>query len=205
MTGRNDEAEFRELFAQEAAARLARLGEQLLMLEESGNDPELVSSIFREAHTLKGAAAVVGIDDAGRVAHALEDLLEGVRSGERLASAELVAVALAAVDGLTETVPRLVAGEDCHDAATVLEQQLARWCNGESEGAGAVAVAVRVDEAPPPPAAAAPPPQTPAPQTPAPPDVPGPTMAPGAPHPRRGEGERIVCRSVASTKGSARG
>ena len=189
VTGRNDEAEFRELFAQEAAARLARLGEQLLMLEESGNDPELVSSIFREAHTLKGAAAVVGIDDAGRVAHALEDLLEGVRSGERLASAELVDVALAAVDGLTEMVPRLVAGENCHDAATVLEQQLARWCNGESEGTGAVTVAVRVEEEPP---TLPTPPSNAAPTPPVPPELPGPTMAPGAPHPRRGEGERIM-------------
>src|SRR5712692_6792707 len=105
--------EFRRLFAQEAESRLSRLGEQLLELEQAGSTPELVASIFREAHTIKGAAAVVGFADASRVAHALEDLLEGVRAGDYLASPELVDAALAAVDGLTAMVPRLVSGEDC--------------------------------------------------------------------------------------------
>ena len=60
MTIAGHEEEFRLLFAQEAEMRLARLGEQLLQLETTGSDRELVASIFREAHTLKGAAAVVG-------------------------------------------------------------------------------------------------------------------------------------------------
>ncbi len=124
------EDEFRHLFAQEAESRLAALGAQLLELEQSGSDPELIASIFREAHTLKGAAAVVGIDEASRVAHALEDLLEGVRSGQRLPSSELVDVALGAVDGLTSMVPRLVAGEDCTAEASALEQQLRAWSDG---------------------------------------------------------------------------
>ena len=106
------EQEFRDLFAQEAEMRLARLGEQLLALEEAGSDEELIASIFREAHNLKGAAAVVGIDDVSRVAHVLEDLLEQLRSGERLASPELIDALLVSVDGLTEMVPAILAGED---------------------------------------------------------------------------------------------
>src|SRR6476646_6189107 len=108
MTIPGHEDEFRRLVAEEAEERLARLGEQLLQLEESGSDRELIASIFREAHTLKGAAAVVGITEASRVAHALEDLLEGVRSGRRLPTSELVDTALATVDGLSSMVPRLI-------------------------------------------------------------------------------------------------
>src|SRR2546423_14490362 len=118
------EQEFRDLFAQEAEMRLARLGEQLLALEEAGSDEELIASIFREAHNLKGAAAVVGIDDVSRVAHVLEDLLEQLRSGERLASPELIDALLVSVDGLTEMVPAILAGEDRSTTADALEANL---------------------------------------------------------------------------------
>jgi two-component system chemotaxis sensor kinase CheA len=121
------EEEFRQLFAEEAASRLARLGEQLLQLEKTGSDPELIASIFREAHTLKGAAAVVGIEDASRVAHALEDLLEGVRVGDQAPTSALVDVALAAVDGLTAMIPQLLAGDDCSEQAAALEEGVRRW------------------------------------------------------------------------------
>jgi two-component system chemotaxis sensor kinase CheA len=124
MAGTGDEEEFRVLFAQEAAMRLARLGEQLLALEEAGSDEELIASVFREAHTLKGAAAVVGIDDVSRVAHVMEDVLEQLRSGERLASPELIDALLGGVDGLTEMIPALLAGEDRSATADAIEAKL---------------------------------------------------------------------------------
>jgi two-component system chemotaxis sensor kinase CheA len=124
MTISGHEAEFRLLFAQEAEMRLARLSEQLLQLETSGSDPELVASIFREAHTLKGAAAVVGIDEASFVAHALEDLLEEVRSGERIPTSELVDAALVTVDALGAMIPRLLRGDDCREEAEAVAAQL---------------------------------------------------------------------------------
>ena len=69
------------MFAEEAEGRLATLSELLLELERDGGDQELLSSIFREAHTLKGGAAVVGLDEIMRVAHAMEEVLEGLRGG----------------------------------------------------------------------------------------------------------------------------
>ena len=54
------DSEFLALFAQEAEQRLGDLSAQLLALEEAGNDAELVASVFREAHTLKGACALKG-------------------------------------------------------------------------------------------------------------------------------------------------
>src|SRR5687768_13963271 len=96
--GINDE--FLALFAQEAEQRLTDLTSQLLALEQVGNDAALVASVFREAHTLKGAAAVVGLDAFSRVAHVMEDLLEQLRSGERMATPALIDGVLRAVDGL---------------------------------------------------------------------------------------------------------
>jgi two-component system chemotaxis sensor kinase CheA len=53
----------RALFAQEAEVRMANLGELLLELEQTGGDAELVGSIFREVHTIKGSSAVAGLDE----------------------------------------------------------------------------------------------------------------------------------------------
>ncbi len=112
MTSTGREDEFRTLFAMEAEQRMDALTTQLLTLEESGTDPELVAAIFREAHTLKGAAGVVGLDDFGEVAHAMEDLLEQLRSGGRAATPDLVDGVLAAVDGLRAMLPATLAGDD---------------------------------------------------------------------------------------------
>lgn len=106
------EDEFRALFAEEAAQRLTDLATQLIALEDAPTDPELVGSIFREAHTLKGAAAVVGFDDVQAIAHAMEDILADVRSGARLATAPLIDGLLSAVDGIREVMAGGLAGED---------------------------------------------------------------------------------------------
>src|SRR5215211_8250900 len=90
------------MFAEEAEGRLATLSELLLELERDGGDRELLSSIFREAHTLKGGAAVVGLDEVMRVAHAMEEVLEGLRSGDATATQGLVDALLGAVDGIRE-------------------------------------------------------------------------------------------------------
>src|SRR5688500_8718719 len=116
MSSGRDE-EFLALFAQEAEQRLGSLASQLLTLEEVGNDADLVAAIFREAHTLKGGAAVVGLDSFGRVAHVMEDLLEQLRSGGRMATPALIDGVLAAVDGLAAMLPPSIRGEDCAPAA----------------------------------------------------------------------------------------
>jgi two-component system, chemotaxis family, sensor kinase CheA len=114
------EARFRAMFAEEAEGRLATLSELLLELERNGGDQELLSSVFREAHTLKGAAAVVGLADVLRVAHAMEEILEGLRRGDATASPELVDALLGAVDGMREMVPAVLAGDDRGDHADLL-------------------------------------------------------------------------------------
>jgi two-component system chemotaxis sensor kinase CheA len=55
-------AQLQTLFAEEAAVRLAELSRLLLELEQSGDDRELIRSIYRELHTLKGSSGVAGLD-----------------------------------------------------------------------------------------------------------------------------------------------
>lgn len=100
----------RQLFAQEAEVRLAELDRLLLRLEEDPDD-DLVRSVFRELHTIKGSSAVAGLDTVSQYAHDLEELVEQVRGGRRPVTSELVDILLHGVDQLRAAVfaPRPVA------------------------------------------------------------------------------------------------
>ena len=96
----------RALFAQEAEVRMASLGELLLELEQTGGDAELVGSIFREVHTIKGSSAVAGLDDVSHCAHELEELLDDLRSQRRSVTPDVIDVLLAGADRLSAVIAR---------------------------------------------------------------------------------------------------
>src|SRR5260221_9620995 len=106
-----DLKEFQALFAQEAEIRLASLGRLFLQLERDGSDKTAIDAIFREVHTLKGSAAVVGFDSVSRLAHGLEERLDDLRSGRCTLTPELVDALLSAVDTLTARIASAIAGD----------------------------------------------------------------------------------------------
>ena len=109
MTGRSADR-FRDLFAQEAEVRLARLSQLLLNLDRSGADTDTVDEIFREVHTLKGSAAVVGFDAVSSYAHGLEERLDDVRAGRASLTPDLVDALLVGVDELGRLSAASLAG-----------------------------------------------------------------------------------------------
>jgi len=79
-------------FSSEAAETAEALGRNLLLLEKcaADPDPEVLNSVFRQAHSLKGLAATFGQQRMAELAHAAEDLLDRFRLGRaRLTSARL--------------------------------------------------------------------------------------------------------------------
>jgi two-component system chemotaxis sensor kinase CheA len=106
-----DQKSFRVLFGQEAEGRLAALSQLALELEGAGNDGTIVAAIFREVHTLKGSAAVVGFDEVSGCAHRLEQRLEPLRQGSAPVSSEMVDVLLQALDELAALTAQGLAGE----------------------------------------------------------------------------------------------
>jgi two-component system chemotaxis sensor kinase CheA len=71
--------EFLEIFRDEARGRLDHVVETLLALESGGADADALDSLFRDVHTIKGAAGMVGLDEIGALAHVMEDLLARAR------------------------------------------------------------------------------------------------------------------------------
>ncbi|MGA1466328.1 MAG: hybrid sensor histidine kinase/response regulator [Phycisphaerales bacterium] len=71
-----------ELFKAEAETHGATLDEGLLRLEEDPTDVSAIEPLMRAAHSLKGAARIIGVDLAVRLAHAMEDCLVAVQKGQ---------------------------------------------------------------------------------------------------------------------------
>lgn len=89
-----------KLFRSESEERLARIERGLARLADSGEDPVVIrAELMREAHTLKGAARMAGLDDVGHLAHCLEDALAD--AGSRASATRTVQATLAAMRKLT--------------------------------------------------------------------------------------------------------
>ena len=69
----------RDIFVQEATELLDVLGRDLVSLEESTEDPDVVNRVLRAAHTLKGSAAMLEFSRVRDLAHAMEDGLQVIR------------------------------------------------------------------------------------------------------------------------------
>ncbi len=87
-------------FLAEAAVFLEETEEGLLALEEGGQDPEILRTIFRHVHSLKGSAGYFGFAPLVQVVHAMESAMEGVRRGAEAFSPLLGEKLLLATDFL---------------------------------------------------------------------------------------------------------
>jgi chemotaxis protein histidine kinase CheA len=90
-----------DLFRAELDTHLPVLGEGLLALEKDTNQPRLLEAMMRAAHSIKGAARIVGVEQAVRVAHVMEDCLVAAQKGEIRLGADAIDVLLRGSDFLT--------------------------------------------------------------------------------------------------------
>lgn len=105
-----DEPELRELFAAEAEETLGRMERGLLALERTPHERPLVESLFRQAHSLKGSAASLGLSAVESVAHRFEDALDGARHGRSPMTPERADQLYQALDALKGLVEEAVSG-----------------------------------------------------------------------------------------------
>ena len=93
-----DLSQFRQTFLQESAEHVATMESGLLALRSNPDDEETLNAIFRAAHSIKGGAGSFGLASLVRFTHALENLLDRLRGAEIVASEEVIAALLEAVD-----------------------------------------------------------------------------------------------------------
>jgi two-component system, chemotaxis family, sensor kinase CheA len=97
------EADLTVAFRDEATDRLDQMDAALLAIEAGKAGPQTIAELFRHAHTIKGAAGMLGLDDIRVLAHAVEDVLAVMRDAPA-ASAEFADPLLRATGALRAQV-----------------------------------------------------------------------------------------------------
>jgi two-component system sensor histidine kinase and response regulator WspE len=87
-----------DLFRMEADGQARTLTDGLLAMERGAGDPATAESLMRAAHSIKGAAAIVGLDVVVHLAHAMEDAFVLAQHGKLQLTPARIDVLLAGVD-----------------------------------------------------------------------------------------------------------
>jgi two-component system chemotaxis sensor kinase CheA len=95
-----------EAFHEEAAERLDRMVESLLALDAGQPPAAVVDELFRDAHSIKGSAGMLALEEPRAIAHAIEDVLADIREQDAFPQT-LTDPLLRATDALR----RAIAGE----------------------------------------------------------------------------------------------
>lgn len=112
------------IFRAEANEQLQILEEGLVELERQTSNLDLVQVLFRAAHTLKGAAGMIGHKRMVDLTHALENLLDGVRKQTLAPTPEMIDIMLASLDSLHQLVDEVSSGERSPVEVDFFVQQL---------------------------------------------------------------------------------
>ncbi|AKC88076.1 chemotaxis protein CheA [Pseudoxanthomonas suwonensis] len=131
---------FHATYFEESREGLDAMEAGLLALEGGSLDPEVVNSVFRAAHSIKGGAATFGFDKMASLTHVLETLLDEIRAGKRALAASALDAMLGSVDVLRALLAEAEQGKPADPAAVAavharLEQELGG--SGESKAAAA--------------------------------------------------------------------
>ena len=106
-----EDQELLDGFLAETTELLEKLDDDLISLEKSPEDADLMNRIFRSIHTVKGASSFLGFDMLVKVTHKTEDVLNRLRKVELRLNPEIMDVILEAVDLVKTLVADIKAGD----------------------------------------------------------------------------------------------
>jgi two-component system chemotaxis sensor kinase CheA len=124
-------------FVSEFEEQLRVMNADLLALEAQPGNPERLKSLFRVAHTLKGAARAAGVPPVETACHAAEGLLSDVRDGKRNLEPEHFKALFAAADALQDAHKRLAEGAAVPEGLLDGVAERLRLLRSRAEGAAA--------------------------------------------------------------------
>ncbi len=105
-----DDPDLLRLFKAESEEHLARLDDGLLRLEKTPTDAPLLEEVFRESHSLKGAARMLGLVRIETAAHELESIFNAARKGETAFTPQSIEHMNAALVDLRQRVQEALTG-----------------------------------------------------------------------------------------------
>ena len=125
-----DMSQFHQVFFEECFEGLEAMESGLLNLDTGAIDSEVINTIFRGAHSIKGGSGTFGFNDVAEFTHIMETLLDEMRDGRRKVTQPTIDVLLASVDCLRTILTSIQGGENVDQATvtkykTALETELA--------------------------------------------------------------------------------
>lgn len=119
-----DVSQFQAAFLEEGAEALDTMESALLSLASGAPDAETINTIFRVAHSIKGGAGMFGFSAITSFTHALETLLDRLRSNRMVVTQEMTDCMLRSVDVLRAMLDAIQSGVtgEAGEAADVMDQ-----------------------------------------------------------------------------------
>jgi len=127
-----------DMFLDESREHLQAINDNILLMEESPDDFDIVNEIFRSAHTLKGMAGTMGFEDISSLTHKMENVFDRIRNNELNADTNVIDVIFDALEALEEMVGAISEGEDGKKDVSALVHHLELIETGEKEQAATI-------------------------------------------------------------------
>ena len=111
-----DDEGLRDMFRAESAEHLHQIESGLLELQKGGSNQLLLEDVFRAAHSLKGAARMLGLRDIQATAHEIENYLSELLKNGKVVTEPDIQAQLASLDRIKILIERTVSttGNDRH-------------------------------------------------------------------------------------------
>ena len=129
MSSFNEMDEILQDFIVETTELLEGLDEDLVALEKSPKDADLLNKVFRAFHTIKGSSSFLGFDKITQLTHKLEDLLNSLRRFDLELTPSIMDAILLSVDKL-KTMVDMVKQNQAIDSIDI-EQEIQRLLSAQ--------------------------------------------------------------------------
>lgn len=127
-------ASIRQTFFQECEEQLQALEEGLMEMDGGDHSSEVVNSVFRAVHSIKGGAGAFKLSELVEFAHAFETVLDEIRSGKLSASHDITKLLLKSADQLSDLVATCRDGASINPASYRQLLDELKQANGSSAG-----------------------------------------------------------------------
>lgn len=97
-----------QIFESEIQDNISNINKLLLILEKDNNDFYAIQELFREAHSIKGAARMVGFTDIQNLAHAFESVMTMKKNSEIVITPDIVETLFNAIDYMEITIGEII-------------------------------------------------------------------------------------------------
>lgn len=124
-----------KIFFEELEEQTQAFEQGLLKLEKEPENSELISEIFRCAHTLKGSSFTLGYSTIGKLTHCMENLLDKLRNNEMKFNSDIASILLEGLDMLKLLKIHLEGGDEKEMDIEPFAGRIALLCGDEKENA----------------------------------------------------------------------